>query len=90
MMDDYVFLEDVGRKVGEWGGEISNGGYADDSRDSGRKGKEPMSKRDLLQMELSQRFGIEMDLLPLGMERRKANQSTWDFKCVCYFCVNLY
>lgn len=26
-MDDYSYLEDVGRKVGEWGSEISRGGY---------------------------------------------------------------
>jgi hypothetical protein len=27
MMDDYVFLEDMGRKVGEWGQDIVRGGY---------------------------------------------------------------
>ena len=27
LMDDYVFLEEVGRKVGEWGKEIVTGGY---------------------------------------------------------------
>lgn len=27
MMDDYVFLEDVGRKIGDWGNEIVRGGY---------------------------------------------------------------
>lgn len=27
MMDDYCFLEDVGRKVGEWGKEIIKGGF---------------------------------------------------------------
>src|SRR5262245_629201 len=26
MMDDYVFLEEVGRNVGEWGREIARGG----------------------------------------------------------------
>ena len=27
MMDDYVFLEDMSRKVGEWGQDIARGGY---------------------------------------------------------------
>lgn len=27
MMDDYVFLEEMGRKVGDWGNEIVRGGY---------------------------------------------------------------
>jgi hypothetical protein len=27
MMDDYVFLEDMNRKVGEWGQDIARGGY---------------------------------------------------------------
>ncbi|KAH9966042.1 hypothetical protein BC827DRAFT_1094655, partial [Russula dissimulans] len=27
MMDDYVFLEDIGRRVSEWGGDIVRGGY---------------------------------------------------------------
>jgi hypothetical protein len=27
MMDDYVFLEDMSRKVGEWGQNIVRGGY---------------------------------------------------------------
>ena len=31
LMDDYVFLEDVGRRVGEWGREIVDGNYMTDS-----------------------------------------------------------
>ncbi|KAF8665784.1 hypothetical protein AX16_000231 [Volvariella volvacea WC 439] len=27
MMDDYVFLEEIGRKIGDWGKEIVQGGY---------------------------------------------------------------
>ncbi|KAF7776328.1 hypothetical protein Agabi119p4_4721 [Agaricus bisporus var. burnettii] len=34
-MDDYTFLEDVGRKVGEWGKEIVKGGF-DMNVDNGR------------------------------------------------------
>ncbi|KAF7983895.1 hypothetical protein HWV62_18256 [Athelia sp. TMB] len=36
MMDDYVFLEDVGRKVSEWGGEIGRGGFAARGTERGR------------------------------------------------------
>lgn len=94
-MDDYVFLEDVGRKVTDWGREIVQGGYnavglkgkVDDnrgisSRGRGRgKGHGNHSKRDILKMQLQVK-DIEVELLPLGMDRRKLNQSTWDIKCV--------
>ncbi|CAL1700908.1 unnamed protein product [Somion occarium] len=98
LMDDYVFLEDVGRKVGDWGKEIVQGGYTsttDGNRGRGRdlrgrgrgRGRETAivhgnpirNKRDTLKMELDFR-DIEMDMLPVGMERRTLNQSTWDFK----------
>ncbi|KAG6911749.1 hypothetical protein DXG01_007999 [Tephrocybe rancida] len=36
MMDDYVFLEDVGRHVGEWGKEIVKGGYGLHGSGAGR------------------------------------------------------
>ncbi|KAF8211416.1 hypothetical protein K438DRAFT_1958528 [Mycena galopus ATCC 62051] len=45
MMDDYAFLEDVGRKVGDWGGEISRGKFqaggaaAASSGDRGGRGR---------------------------------------------------
>lgn len=113
LMDDYVYLEDVGRKVGEWGKEIVQGGYSSNNGNSngyhnsstfgrggvrgrggrgrgvgmmrGRGGRvlghAVQSKRDVLKMELDF-LDIEMDLLPVGMERRTLNQSTWDPKCV--------
>jgi hypothetical protein len=109
MMDDYVFLEDVGRRVGDWGKEIVRGGFgmrgADGTRGKGRgdgrgKGRGRgrgrggdwgngggRTKRDVLKMQLESR-DIDMDLLPVGMERRKVNQSSWDFKCV-YNCFAL-
>ncbi|KAJ7047645.1 hypothetical protein C8F04DRAFT_917901, partial [Mycena alexandri] len=95
MMDDYSFLEDVGRKVGEWGGEIAKGkfstGAAAQGRGQGRgrgrgrgrggggHGQGGRTKRDVLRIQLEAR-DIEMDILPAGMERHKINQSSWDSK----------
>jgi len=42
MVDDYCFLEDVGRRVGEWGREIVKGGF--DMNVRGRDGR--MGARD--------------------------------------------
>lgn len=102
MMDDYTFLEDMGRKVEDWGKEIVKGGYmagagvADRGRGRGRgrgergrgRGRGGASstapaktKRDILRMQL-QAQDIEMEALSVGMERRKVNQSTWDFRYV--------
>jgi hypothetical protein len=96
MMDDYVFLEDMSRKVGDWGKEIARGGYSFGNGDNrGRGGGRGMkgrgrgggsggswrTKRDVLKLQLEARH-IDMDLLPIGMERRKVNQSSWDYKYV--------
>jgi len=97
MMSDYVFLEDVGRRVGDWGKEIVRGGYGltglrghrgrgrgGDGRTRGGRGRvqgRGGTKRDLLKMHLEAR-DIDMDLLPVGMERRKINQSSWDYKYI--------
>jgi len=89
MMGDYVFLEDMSRKVSEWGQDIVRGGYG---TLQGRRGRAEMGpgktrngisrkKRDILKLQLELR-DIEMDLLPSGMERRVLNQSTWDSKYV--------
>lgn len=44
LMDDYVYLEEIGRKVGDWGREIVHGGYgaggAEGGRGRGRGGME--------------------------------------------------
>lgn len=45
------------------------------------------SKRDLLKMELDFR-DIEMDMLPVGMEKRTLSQSTWDATYV--FALHVY
>ena len=91
MMDDYVFLEDVGRKVSECGQDIVRNGYRMLRGGRGRGAVRPgrpgrgvfEKKRDMLKLQLELR-DIEMDLLPSGMERRKLNQSTWDQKCVSW------
>ncbi|KAG7097252.1 hypothetical protein E1B28_004618 [Marasmius oreades] len=96
MMNDYVYLEEVGRRVKDWGGEIIRGGF--DQNTSDRKGKGKItatsmrggrggrntggkgsgkSKREILKLQLETR-NIFMELLPLGMEKKKLNQSTWD------------
>ncbi|PPR02465.1 hypothetical protein CVT24_002014 [Panaeolus cyanescens] len=92
MMNDYTFLEGMARQVSDWGNEIVRGGYMAGGGDRGRGGTSrgrgrggqhsggpPRTKRDILKMQLEAR-DIDVDLLPVGMERRKANQSIWDFK----------
>ncbi|KAG1753806.1 uncharacterized protein EDB91DRAFT_1215231 [Suillus paluster] len=96
MMRDYCFLEEVGRKVSGWGGEIALEGYAiagyEKAKDMRGRGGARMgrgrgrggrgsgsSKRDLLKAHL-ETLDIEMDVLPVGMHRRKVNQSTLDAK----------
>ncbi|KAN0131405.1 hypothetical protein V8E53_010782 [Lactarius tabidus] len=87
MMDDYVFLEDVGRRVGECGEDIVRNGYrvlrggrGRGPVGAGRPGRgAPEKKREMLKLQLELR-DIEMELLPSGMERRKLNHSTWDPK----------
>jgi hypothetical protein len=85
MMDDYVFLEDVGRRVGGWGREIVQGGFGSANANAnvgkGSSTRGGQSKRDILKMQLEAK-DIQVDLLPLGMHRRKLNQSTWDPKSV--------
>lgn len=94
-MNDYVFLEDVGRKVGEWGTEIGRGGYTTRAAERGRgrggggrgrgrgrgsgAGHSGKPKQDVLKQQLELR-DIDMELLPIGMERKMLNKSMWDFK----------
>ena len=97
MMDDYVFLEDVGRRVNESGEDIVRNGYR---MVRGGRGRGPVGpgrpgrgahekKRDTLKLQLELR-DIEMDLLPSGMERRKLNHSTWDPKCVPWVVSTIF
>ena len=89
MTDDYVLLEDISRRVSEWGQDIARGGYGTLQGRRGRGGmgrgktREVTSrkKRDVLKLQLELR-DIEVDMLPAGMQRRILNNSTWDPKCV--------
>lgn len=92
MMDDYVFLENVGRRLSEWGQDIARGRYGtvQGRRGRGRMGRgngtrayvsRTEKKRDMLRSQLELR-DVEIDLLPAGMQRRSLNHSTWDTKCV--------
>lgn len=93
-MDDYVYLEEIERKVEGWGRDIVRGGFTmgargdrgrgfDRGRGRGRgggRGGHQKTKRDILKMQLEAR-DVDVEMLPAGMERRSLNQSTWDFKC---------
>ncbi|KAI9466921.1 hypothetical protein BJY52DRAFT_32492 [Lactarius psammicola] len=87
MMDDYVFLEDMSRRVSGCGQDIVRNGYRALRGGRGRVGAGrggpgrgfSEKKRDTLKLQLELR-DIEMDLLSTGMERRKLNHSTWDPK----------
>ena len=78
-MSDYVYLEDVGRKVKDWGRDIGKGKYQVTERDRVGGGRKRKSKREALQIQLEIRE-IPLVLLPPGMERKKSNQSYWDSK----------
>jgi hypothetical protein len=103
MMRYYCFLEEIGRKVSEWSGEIAREGYATDAKVKDTRGRGrargtsgrgrggrgtsrggQSSKRDLLKAHLDN-LDIEIDVLPVGMQRRKVNQSTLDAKCALVF-----
>ncbi|KAH9977879.1 hypothetical protein BGW80DRAFT_1538715 [Lactifluus volemus] len=83
MMDDYVLLEDVGRRVNEWGREIARGDYGSSlpSRGGSRGGKfRPQGKAPEVACPGKSGIDIEVDLLPVGMQRQMLNHSTWDPK----------
>ena len=79
LMNDYVYLEDVGRKVRELGRDISNGKYQVTERDRVGSRRRRKSRKDALPTQLEIR-GIPLILLPPGMERKKLNKSYWDYK----------
>lgn len=92
MMRDYCFLEEIGRNVSAWGGEIAREGFATagngkvkEIRGRGSRGARASgrgrgsSKRDLLKVHLDN-LDVEMEVLPIGMQRRKVNQSSFDTK----------
>ena len=79
LMNDYVYLEDVGRKVKEWGKDIGKGKYQVTERDRVGDRRRRKSKREALQVQLEIRE-IPLVLLPPGMDKKKSNQSYWDSK----------
>ena len=79
LMSDYVYLEDAGRKVKEWGRDIGKGKYQVTERDRIYGARRRKAKKEVLQMQLEIRE-ISLVLLPAGMERKKSNQSFWDSK----------
>ena len=79
LMSDYVYLEDAGRKIKEWGRDIGKGKYQVTERDQVGGGRRRKSKKEALQTQLEIR-DIPLVLLPPGMERKKSNQSYWDSK----------
>ena len=95
LMNDYVFLEDVGRKADQWGREIMKAKLLNSQRLSvtargmrgrgGRGGGRAVTrngdKRNYLTMQLALR-DVNMDVLPAGMEKCKRNHSRWDSKYV--------
>ncbi|ESK82896.1 box c d snorna protein 1-like [Moniliophthora roreri MCA 2997] len=88
LMNDYVYLEEVGRCIKEWGTEIVKGGYQPShgyqprSQSSYKKGMRGRGKgaggsrggKEKLSAYLAT-HGIQMELLPVGMERRAKNMS---------------
>lgn len=77
LMNDYVYLEDIGRKAKEWGKDIAKGKYQVTERDRIGGPRRKKSKKEALQIQLEIRE-IPLVLLPQGMERKKLNQSYWD------------
>ena len=89
-MDDYVFLEDVGRIVESHGaviakeglnhavnGSLGSGGTEEAEVPHRRSRAYAKSKREVLQMQLGFKT-IRMDLLPDGMQRQRSNMSRFD------------
>ncbi|EAU84533.2 hypothetical protein CC1G_00052 [Coprinopsis cinerea okayama7 len=69
----------IGKEGGFGAGMRGKDGMRGHPRGRGRGGGNGKTKRDIFKMQMEVR-DIEVDLLPLGMKRRKMNQSSWDFK----------
>ncbi|KAG5654072.1 hypothetical protein H0H81_007798 [Sphagnurus paluster] len=96
MMNDYTFLEEVGRRVGDWGKEIVKGGFEIQGLGAGSgapgrgrggvlgrgrgRGRTAGNTKRDLLKMQLEARDIDMDFLPAGMERRKLNQSYWEPK----------
>lgn len=97
LVNDYVYLEEVGRQVEVWGRNIVRDGITARSESSaairgssmrggrgrgrGRAVGQKKDRRSFLAMQLGLR-DIDMDVLPSGMDRAKRNLSKWDSEYV--------
>ncbi|KZS97767.1 hypothetical protein SISNIDRAFT_393123, partial [Sistotremastrum niveocremeum HHB9708] len=96
MVDDYTFLEEMGRKADEWGREIVKGGYTASlnqgrgrgrGRGRGARGAHNSSDRSFKKHSKRDAMKVQLEaqdifveLLPSGMQRRLQNQSVWNPK----------
>lgn len=101
MMDDFTFLESIGRRSEEWGRDIGQkgllAGHQPVVRGRGRgRGRgahnttaSRADKRRGYFKAMMDQNEVEVELLPAGMTRRGLNQSWWDSKCVPFLpsCV---
>lgn len=82
---DYAWLESTRRQVAEWGEglEVERGDSGGRGRGRGRGGKVQRKPRQIkldgLKWALSE-IGVDVDILPDGMQRRRDNQSSWNPK----------
>lgn len=94
LLDDFRFLEDVSRRVSDWGKGISDpklGGSRGPSRGRGRGrgGREvvqlgrhaPLPPAVVKLRRCAAERGLEIIFLSEGMARRKANKSFWQQRC---------
>ena len=106
LVNDYSFLEDVGRKVEGWGREIVKDGI--DRRDvssavrgtsmrggrgRGRGRKRTMGHGQERRQYLAMQLAlrdVDMDILPSGMERARRNRSCWNSRCVFMLLVQMH
>ncbi|QRW02244.1 hypothetical protein RhiLY_01241 [Ceratobasidium sp. AG-Ba] len=80
LADDYVFLEDIGRKAIDWGRDIVNTGRGRGGKRGGRAGRGVLSpKCESLRVQLAAR-DIGISFVAEGMEKRRLSQSLWDVR----------
>lgn len=85
MLEDYQFLNQVGRMVTERGRELSNGKMLAPEKPaagpSSRHGPAAQQRREALGKQIAF-HKLPIMLVPDGMSRRKQNRSHWDAKYV--------
>lgn len=77
---DYAWLEATRRQVAEWG----EGLEVDAGRPQGRGKPKPRKKPKEVKLDslrwAMREIGVDVDILPEGMQRRRENQSSWNPK----------